>query len=286
MAGDAAERLILVSGGQIACAEYGSGEPLVFLHGFLTNGSLWTKVVPLLQPEFRCIVPTLPLGSHELPMSSDADLSPLSLAERVADVMDGFDIDAATVVGCDSGTGIAQTLAAEFPQRVRRLVLTPGDAFENYLPFSYRWLRWSAYVPGLLTGLMQPMRSPFIRRSSLGYGGVARHPIAASVLDDWVRPFLSNAAVRRDTSRFLRGLSKRHSVAIGDRLRRFDRPVLLTWSREDRLFPLKYAKRLAQTIPRSRLEPIGDALTYVPLDQPDLFARSLTRFVEETELAH
>ena len=34
-----------------------SGRPLVFVHGLLVDGLLWRKVTPLLEGEFRCIVP-------------------------------------------------------------------------------------------------------------------------------------------------------------------------------------------------------------------------------------
>ena len=51
--------------GTIRYRERGTGEPIVFIHGALVNADLWRKVVPLLAPDFRCIAPDLPLGSHE-----------------------------------------------------------------------------------------------------------------------------------------------------------------------------------------------------------------------------
>ena len=41
----------------------GDGPPVLFLHGAFVDGSLWDPVVDLL-PGRRCLVPTLPLGSH------------------------------------------------------------------------------------------------------------------------------------------------------------------------------------------------------------------------------
>src|SRR5262249_3057864 len=54
----------------------GAGRPLVFVHGLLANSRLWRKVIALLEPRFRCVAPDLPLGSHRLPMNSDAELTP------------------------------------------------------------------------------------------------------------------------------------------------------------------------------------------------------------------
>ena len=77
---------IRTSAGPVRYYEVGQGPALVFVHGLLVNGALWRKVVPLLSDRFRCIVPDWPLGSHHVPMSSAADLSPPGLARTVAEV--------------------------------------------------------------------------------------------------------------------------------------------------------------------------------------------------------
>ena len=53
----------------------GDGPVLVFLPGLTMDGSLWRKVVPGLVPDYRCVLPTLPLGGHRRPMRPGADLS-------------------------------------------------------------------------------------------------------------------------------------------------------------------------------------------------------------------
>lgn len=50
----------------------GEGPALVFLHGLVMDGSVFDTVVRELRADFRCIVPTLPLGSHPRPMRPDA----------------------------------------------------------------------------------------------------------------------------------------------------------------------------------------------------------------------
>ncbi len=70
--------------GTIRYRERGTGEPIVFVHGLLVNGDLWRKVVPLLADRYRCITPDLPLGSHEIPMKPDANLSIPGVARLLA----------------------------------------------------------------------------------------------------------------------------------------------------------------------------------------------------------
>src|SRR6202451_3846054 len=147
----------------------GDGEAIVFVHGLLVNGSLWRKVTPALQSAgYRCIAPDWPLGSHLPAMRPDADTTPRGVARLVADFLTALALSGATIVANDTGGAIAQLLVTEHPERVGRLVLTPCDCFENFLPPAFRPLQWIARVPGALTLVMQPMRVASVRRSRRG----------------------------------------------------------------------------------------------------------------------
>jgi hypothetical protein len=82
-----------LSAGTIEYEDTG-GEGLVFvlLHGVGMDGSLWRHVVAELRPDFRCVVPTLPLGGHRRPMRSDADLSLRGMVRLVPEVLQKLDL--------------------------------------------------------------------------------------------------------------------------------------------------------------------------------------------------
>src|SRR5262249_43931152 len=102
--------------GTIHYRESGEGPPIVFVHGLLVDGRLWRKVTPLLDGDFRCIAPDLPLGSHLTPMNSDADLSPPGLARIVAGFLQALDLQDVTLVANDTGGAISQITAAQHPE--------------------------------------------------------------------------------------------------------------------------------------------------------------------------
>jgi pimeloyl-ACP methyl ester carboxylesterase len=268
--------------GRIRYRESGSGEPLVFVHGLLVDGRLWRKVVPLLEGDFRCIVPDLPLGSHQLPMNPEADLSPPGLAGIVDGFMAALELERVTLVANDTGGAISQITAANHPDRIGRLILTNCDAFDNFLPPFFRPLQWAAKVPGMLTGAMQGTRIAALRRSPLGFGWLVKKDPGGAPLEEWVRPYLSDRAIRRDTIKVLRGISPRYTNEAAERLRSFDRPTLLAWAAEDRFFKLTFAERLADTIPGARLERIEDSYTFVSEDQPERLAELIRTFVGAT----
>jgi pimeloyl-ACP methyl ester carboxylesterase len=267
--------------GTIRYRESGSGPPIVFIHGLLVDGRLWRKVTPLLEGNFRCIVPDLPLGSHTTPMNPDADLSPPGLARLVAAFMQALDLQEVTLVANDTGGAISQITAANHPERIGRLVLTNCDAFENFLPPAFRPLQWAAKVPGALTGVMAGMRFAPMRRLPMAFGWLIKRDFADAPTREWVDPFLSDRAIRRDTVKVLRGIDPRYTFEAAERLRTFDRPTLLAWAVEDRFFKLSFAERLADTIQGARLERIEDSYTFVSEDQPERLATLIEAFARE-----
>src|SRR5262245_25003095 len=91
----------------------GDGPVLVFLHGLIMDGSLWRNVTAELRSGHRCILPTLPLGGHRLPMREDADLSMRGVARLVGELLERLDLRDVTLVLNDWGG--AQLLFAEGP---------------------------------------------------------------------------------------------------------------------------------------------------------------------------
>jgi pimeloyl-ACP methyl ester carboxylesterase len=85
--------------------------------------------------------------------------------------------------------------------------------------------------------------------------------------------------VRRDTAKVLRGISPRYTLAAAERFAGFDRPVLLAWAGDDKLFPLALARRLAAAFPKARLEVIPDCRTFVPEEQPERLAALIASFM-------
>ena len=105
-----------------------------------------------------------------------------------------------------------------------------------------------------------------------------------ATLESYVRPSLRRE-IRRDLREFLRGVHRRHTMAAAERLAGFDRPVLLAWAPEDRLFPISLAERLAEILPDARIARIDDSLTFVPEDQPAVLAELITEFARKNAAA-
>jgi pimeloyl-ACP methyl ester carboxylesterase len=276
-----AAKELRLSQGTIRYREVGdpTDPPVVFVHGLLVNGLLWRKVAPrVAQRGLRCIVPDLPLGSHELAMAPGADLTPGGIARLVADFVAELGLQDVTLVGNDSGGAICQLLVTRRPERVGRLVLTNCDAYEHFLPLLFRYLQLVARIPGAPAVALQMLRVPLLRRLPIAYGWLVKRPLPRAIADAYVGPILRDAGVRRDATAFLRGVDKRETLAAAERFGAFERPVLVVWAPEDRVFPLRDAERMVAAFPDARLETIADSRAFVPEDRPEPLADLIADF--------
>ena len=95
-----------------------------------------------------------------------------------------------------------------------------------------------------------------------------------------MEPALNDPGVKHDVKKVTVGMNKRYTLEAAEKLRGSDLPVLLAWAPKDRVFPLKFAERLAGEVPNARIVEIPDAGTFVPLDQPERVADEIAGFIE------
>ncbi len=259
----------------------GSGPVLVLLGGAVMDGSVWDPVVEDLRRDHRCIVPTLPLGSHRHPMRPDADISLRGFGQMVAEILERLDLRDVTLVQNDHAAALV--LAGANPDRVARLVISSCEAFDNYPPgLPGKNLRLLAMVPGGLFVAMQAMRVRRLRRLPVSFGWMSKRPLPDALVDRWLRPLQTQRGVRRDLHKYGSSVRRKQMIEVCERLRSFDRPTLVVWTPEDRVQRPEHGRRLAELMPDARLVEIPDSYTLIMRDQPEAFARAIRQFVLDT----
>jgi pimeloyl-ACP methyl ester carboxylesterase len=268
--------------GRLRYFDVGAGEAIFFVHGAFVNANVWRKLFPLLSPTFRCVAPDLPFGSHALAMRRDADLSERGIVSLIADAIEALGLEDVILVGMDTGGAVCQFAVTQRPERIGRLVLCSCDYRDNFPPRRFYHLKLLPYIWPVAPFVFAPFRLRAVRRAPNGFGPLTKRPVERAVEDSWALPSLESRAIARDVAKACRIFDKRRLNETADRLRAFERPALIAWSADDKVFPPSHARALADDLPNARLAWIDDSRTLSMEEQPEALADAIAEFVRDT----
>lgn len=233
-------------GARIAFAERGTGVPVLLIAGQATGMHGWGPFADALARDFRVIV-----FDHRGIGASDpgdpAAYTTRAFAQDALAVLDAAGVAAAHVVGHSMGGRVAQWLAADDPERVRRLVLIATTATD-----AVGERRDPAVIADLLSGDRDRMTPLFFDDA-----WAAAHPDA---VDGFFTRVASRAALRGHFA-----ASRDHDAR--EALPRIAAPTLVLHGEHDPLTPLPQAVLLADAVPGARLIAF-DARHGLHLDTP------------------
>lgn len=248
-----------------------SSPPVVFVHGLLVDGRLWDPVATRLAAEgIRSYAPTLPLGSHQSPMNSDADLSPQGIAALVRDFIEALGLSSVTIAGNDTGGAICQIMLGGDTSRIGAAVLTDCDAFGTFPPRGLAPLFLALRHPAVVAFLAPQLRSKLVRHGPLAYGLLSTG-LDSELTRDWVGP-LASKAIRHDLARFATQVDSRVLLDAASRFGQFTGPVRIAWGDADAYFGVRLGQQLSEAFPRASLTTVPGGRTFLPLDHPDVVA--------------
>ncbi len=101
---------------KLAYESWGSGEPLVLLHGMGSSTSVWKTIRPTLQDKFQVIAFDLP-GHGNTNLNPKQAMDPYSLALLITQQLEELGITKAHFAGNSLGGWIALEIASSFPER-------------------------------------------------------------------------------------------------------------------------------------------------------------------------
>lgn len=217
--------------------DHGRGTPLLLLHGFPLDRSLWTHQRIALARRARCIVPDL-RGFGE--SATDGPFSVDQYADDVVSLLDWLEVEQAVVGGLSMGGYVAMAICRRHPERVRGLVLCDTKA----------------------TADTEAGRSARAEMIALAHAGGA-HAIAEKMLPGMVGK--STRANRPEAIATLRAMMERQSVAgiVGALEAMRDRPdaqetlasvrvpTMVIVGEEDVLTPMSDAEAMMKLLPTS-----------------------------------
>jgi pimeloyl-ACP methyl ester carboxylesterase len=103
----------------------GSGRPLVLLHGGLGSGEMFGPLLPVLAERHHVIA--VDLQGHGRTADIDRPIDLRLMAGDIAALIDHLGLATPDVVGYSLGGGVAFHTAAQYPAKVRRLVMASAN---------------------------------------------------------------------------------------------------------------------------------------------------------------
>lgn len=252
----------------------GRGAPLVLIHGFLTSHLVFDDVLDDLARGFHVIAPDLPgFGQSEKPSPGRYAYGVETFAEAIADLIAAYGVGRASVVGHDLGGAIGITLAAHYAELVTRLVVVGTLCYPHPPSRKLRRPLWP-----MLGGVM--FKQLFGRRSFRSY---FKDEVFSG---DFHRPFdridrfyddFNTPSARESAYAVLRAMLDTRPIVA--RVSRVRQPTLVTWGRDDRIYPAAHALKLAREVPDARLE-LFDAGHSPQEERPAEFVNVVREFFE------
>jgi pimeloyl-ACP methyl ester carboxylesterase len=258
-----------IGGAPIHVAEWGSGPPVLLVHGNPDSSLMWEGMAPRLAHRVHCIAPDLPgFGRSEVPEGFVPSL------EGMAEFIEAFRCAAGVgepldAVGHDFGGAFVLAWAWRHTDKVRRLVLINTVFFGDY-----RWHFWARMWRTPLLGELSMAlvtRGLFARELNRGSGT----PLdSAHISRTWA---LMTPHMRKMVLRLYRAVDPR-------RLSSWERELpglmtrmatLVVWGDLDPYIPSRFAERFGAAevvhLPRTGHWP--------PVEEPEETARHILRFL-------
>ena len=128
-------RHIQTHGGTIAASVFGSGPPLLLLHGFPQTRAMWEPVAASLATSHTLVVPDLPgYGDSDAPADVEA-ASKRAMAASMVEAMGSLGFGSFDLAGHDRGGRVAYRMALDHPKHIKRLAVL------DILPTSDYWAK-------------------------------------------------------------------------------------------------------------------------------------------------
>jgi pimeloyl-ACP methyl ester carboxylesterase len=258
----------------VAMDEFGTGEPLVLVHGIATDRRIWDLVVGELSRTRRVIALDVPGFGASAPVSEG-----FVLAEVAEQIIDGLAAAGVTgpfdLVGHSLGGGISIVLAATHQQLVRRLVLVAPAGLRPFPTTVSNLLAASADAVLAARRSAAPLTDTWWGRRLL---------LALTAADPAdMPPLLARQMVEASAAaqRTAPALATITSTDLRLMLAHTRMPLGVIWGEADRTVPIRALEDLLQARPDANVVRVPDAGHVPMVERPAEFVAALQRLIQD-----
>jgi pimeloyl-ACP methyl ester carboxylesterase len=244
---------------------------LVLIHGSFDSADTWEEWAPILEKDFRLIVPDMP--AHGLTGRTVSDqYTAEAMADALHELIEQLELARVHVAGNSMGGRVAWTYAVAHPERVDRLVLVDSAGYPNT----------NTLVPASPSPAMAFLLRHANPRRRVREGFVRAVGESDEALITDARVDRSVDYIRRLGSRDAHRLRAEQNATLPDArplVATIQAPTLVMWGDQDQLIPVEHAKLFARDLPNDTLL-IYEGVDHMPqLEIPERSANDTRAFL-------
>ena len=254
---------------KMAYTDTGAGRPVVLIHGYPFNRSLWNEQIAALSGSYRVIAPDLRgFGESE---SSDGPSTMNRMAQDVALLLDHLEIPRVTIGALSMGGYVTLAFYKQFASRVRALILADTraqadtqEAKQNRAQQAEKAL--SEGMAGIADAMLPKLLTPET---------VSKRPEVVKRIRDMMLKTKPEAAAAA-----LRGMAERDDQT--SLLSKISVPTLIIVGAEDAITPVADSEKMNECVAGSRLVVLENAGHVSNLERAEQFNEALLDFLSES----
>jgi len=256
---------------KLAFIDSGNGIPVLLIHGFPLDHTMWSGQINALAARYRVIAPDLRgFGASGV---TAGKVTMEQLAGDLAALLDALGIDEPVVVcGLSMGGYVTWQFWRKYPARVRALVLCDTRAAADAPEVAAGRLETADRVLGEGAGLLADAMMP---KLLAGQTAAGKPELAEALRRVMERTDPEGIAAA------LRGMAERPDVTA--RLAEIACPTLVIVGREDAISTPQEMAAIARAIPGARLVEIAGAGHMSPMEKPEEVNAAMLEFLAGLE---
>lgn len=272
---------VLIQGHRVAYGVFGSGKPVVLLHGTPSSSLIWRNIIPpLVSAGYQThIFDLLGYGLSERPWNPNVDTSITGQVTILEHLLSHWNLQSIHLVAHDIGGAVAQRFAIFNPDRILTLTMMDVVSFDSYP--STRTKRQMQAGLGVLSRADDTSHKDHFKQWLLSAVHNRQRVGDTGILDVYLEYISGPLGQPSLFQHQIRHYDPKHTMEIAHRYHELGRhPVKLVWGAEDAWQRLEWAEKLKNAIPGSDLDVVGDAGHFSLEDQPEKIANLLIGFLD------
>ena len=225
---------IKLNGIELAYERRGKGMPLVLIHGYPLDHSIWNETISQLENDFDLILPDV-RGFGES-STVDAPYTLSDIANDLAALLDSLGVERTTLAGHYMGGYIALAFAKAFPERVTGLALVS--------------LQTASDTPERKEGRYNTGADVSQKGVQIVADGMTDKLTPNQSVRDVIRPLIAKQSVAGVTGA-LKAMAEREDLTSF--LASFGQPLVLIHGDADELIPVERAREIKSLVPSAHL---------------------------------